>query len=121
MRAVLIHETGGPEVLVLAEIPAPEPGKGQVLVRIEAIGVSWGETRMRAGVYPISLPRVMGAEAAGTVEMLGEDVDPALANARVVMVTGGAGSYAEFIAVDVTNIARIPDNLSTVDAVASAA
>jgi NADPH:quinone reductase len=121
MRAVLIRETGGPEVLVLEEIPIPEPERGQVLVRIEAIGVSSGEARMRAGAYPISLPRVLGAEAAGTVEKLGDGVDPALAGAQVVMVTGGAGSYAEFVAVDVTNIARIPDGLSTMDAVASAA
>jgi NADPH2:quinone reductase len=121
MRAVVMHEAGGPEVLVLEEIPVPEPGQGQVLVRIEAIGVSVGEAQLRAGVYPISLPRVMGAEAAGVVESLGDGADPALAGARVVLVTGRAGSYAEFVAVDTGNVARIPDGLSFMDAVASAA
>jgi NADPH:quinone reductase len=121
MRAVVMHETGGPEVLALEEVPVPEPAPGQVLVRIEAIAVSTGETRVRAGVYPVSLPRVLGAEAAGIVERLGDGVDPALAGARVVMVTGGEGSYAEFVAVDVAKIALVPDKLSTMDAVASAA
>jgi NADPH2:quinone reductase len=118
MRAVLMHETGGPEVLVLEEVPVPVPGQGQVLVRTEAIAVSTGETRMRAGVYPMSLPRVLGAEAAGVV-LAGPD--PGLVGERVVMVTGGAGAYAEFVAVDAGKVARVPDGLSAVDAVASAA
>jgi NADPH2:quinone reductase len=121
MRAIVMHETGGPEVLVLEEKPVPVPGAGQVLVRIEVAAVSSGETRMRAGVYPIPLPVVVGAEAAGVVEQLGEGVDPAWADANVVMVTGGSGSYAEFIAIDVAKIARVPNGLSLEDAVASAA
>ncbi|TCO65478.1 quinone oxidoreductase family protein [Actinocrispum wychmicini] len=121
MRAVVMHETGGPEVLVLTDIPKPEPGPGQVLVRIEAIGVSVGETRMRAGAYPLQLPMVLGAEAAGVVEKLGDGVEPSLMDARVVMVTGGAGSYAEFIAVNAGNVTKVPDGLSAQDAVASAA
>lgn len=121
MRAVVINEFGGPEVLVLADIPVPEPGRGQVLVRVEAAAVSVGETEMRAGKYPLPLPMVMGAEAGGTVEKLGEGVDPTLAGQRVVAITGGMGAYAEFVAVDVAKMARVPDGVSVRDAVASAA
>lgn len=121
MRAVVMHETGGPEVLVVEDIPTPAPGPGQVLVRIEAIGVSVGETRMRAGAYPLQLPMVFGAEASGIVEKLGDSVDSPSIGARVVMVTGGAGSYAEFVAVDAGNVTVVPEGLSAQDAVASAA
>lgn len=121
MKAVLIHEAGGPEVLALQEVPDPTPGRAEVLVRIEAAAVSSGETRMRAGHYPLpALPAVFGAEAAGVVEQLGPDADPAWLDARVTMVTGGFGSYAEKIAIPTSNIARIPDDLSPLDAVASA-
>lgn len=120
MKAVLLHETGGPEVLVLQDVPDPIAGAEQVLVRIEAAAVSSGETRMRAGAYPLpALPLIFGAEAAGVVEQLGPEVDPAWLGARVTMVTGGFGSYAEMIAVPLSNIVRIPDGVSTPDAVAS--
>lgn len=123
MRAVVMRAVGGPEVLALSEVPTPTVGPGQVLVRTEAIGVSAGETRMRAGVYPlpVPLPVVFGAEAAGVVEALGDGVDPALAGARVTLVTGGVGSYAEHIAVNAANVVRVPDSLTAVDAVASSA
>jgi NADPH2:quinone reductase len=123
MDAVVMHGTGGPEVLTLERVPLPVVEPGQVLVRIEAIGVSEGETRLRAGTIPVpwTLPVIVGAEVAGVVEQLGAGVDPAWGGARVVGVTGGRGSYAEFVAVDATNVARVPAGLSMVDAVASAA
>jgi len=121
MRAVVINQFGGPEVLTLMDIPVPEPGPGQVLVRVEAIAVSVGETEMRAGRYPLPLPMVLGAEAGGTVEKLGEGVDPTLVGQSVVAITGGMGAYAEFVVVDVAKMARIPDGVPVRDAVASAA
>lgn len=123
MRAVVLQATGGPEMLVPAEVPEPKAGPGQVLVRTEAIAVSRGETMMRSGAIPLPypLPAVIGAEAAGVVQDTGEGVDPGLAGARVTMVTGGAGSYAEFIAVDAGMIARVPDGLGAAEAVAVAA
>src|SRR4051812_2607703 len=121
MRAVVINEFGGPEVLTLTDVPVPEPGPGQVLVRVEASAVSVGETEMRAGKYPLPLPMVMGAETTGTVTELGADVDPTLMGQRVVAITGGRGAYAEFVAVDVAKTARIPDNVTAREAVASAA
>lgn len=123
MRAVVLRATGDPDMLVPDEVPVPAIGPGQVLVRTEAIGVSSGETRLRAGMYPLPVPPpvVFGAEAAGVVERLGDGVDPALAGARLVFVTGGVGSYAEFVAVDLARATRIPDGLSSADAVASGA
>jgi NADPH:quinone reductase len=123
MRAVVLQATGGPEMLVPAEVPEPKAGPGQVLVRTEAIAVSRGETMMRSGAIPLpyALPAVIGAEAAGIVEDVGEGADPGLAGARVTMVTGGVGSYAEFIAVDAGMAVRVPDGLSAAEAVAVAA
>ena len=123
MRAVVLQATGGPEMLVPAEVPEPKAGPGQVLVRTEAIAVSRGETMMRSGAIPLPypLPAVIGAEAAGIVQAVGEGADPGLAGARVTMVTGGAGSYAEFIAVDAGMAVRVPGGLSAAEAVAVAA
>jgi NADPH:quinone reductase len=123
MRAVVLQATGGPEMLVPTEVPEPKAGPGQVLVRTEAIAVSRGETMMRSGEIPLPfpLPAVIGAEAAGIVENVGEGADPGLAGARVTMVTGGAGSYAEFIAIDAGMTVRVPDGLGAVEAVAVAA
>jgi NADPH2:quinone reductase len=123
MRAVVMHGTGGPEVLVPDEIPVPAPGQGQVLLRVEAAAVSAGETRMRSGAIPMpfEFPLVLGAEAAGVVEEVGEGVDPAITGDRVVAITGGRGSYAEYVAVDIARTATVPDELPSTDAVAMAA
>jgi NADPH:quinone reductase-like Zn-dependent oxidoreductase len=122
MRAIVMHQTGGPEVLRLEEIPAPEPGPGQFLVRVEAIAVSSFEARMRAGGLPLPgrLPAVPGAEAAGTVTRTGAGADERLAGKRVAVVTGGMGSYAEYVAVPATMATEIPGGLSPADAVAVA-
>src|SRR5206468_2682411 len=112
MRAVVIKEFGGPDVLTLADVPVPVPGPGQVLIEVEAIGVSVGETDMRAGKYPLPLPMVMGAEAGGVIKDLGDGVDPTLKGQRVVAITGGMGAYAEFVAVDVAKTALVPEGVS---------
>jgi NADPH:quinone reductase len=123
MRAVVLQATGGPEMLVPAELAEPTAGPGQVLVRTEAVAVSRGESMMRSGAIPLPfpLPAVIGAEAAGIVEQVGEGADAGLAGARVVMITGGAGSYAERIAVSAGMTVRVPDGLGAVEAVAVAA
>ena len=63
MKAIQIHETGGPEVLQLADLPIPSPGPGQVLIRVEAVGVNFIEVYFRKGVYQASLPGVSGSAA----------------------------------------------------------
>lgn len=123
MRAVVMHEPGGPEVLVPERVLVPSPATGQVLLRIEAAAVSVGETMMRSGVIPMPFPfpLALGAEAAGVVEEVGEGVDPALIGKRVVAITGGRGSYAEYAVVNAAMTTVTPEGLPATDAVAMAA
>ena len=79
--AIRIHDLGGPEVLRWEEIPVPDPGPGEVMVRQEAIGLNYGDIYRRSGIRATaSLPAVIGVEAAGVVEAVGpsdEDAAPA--------------------------------------------
>jgi NADPH2:quinone reductase len=104
MKAIQIHETGGPGVLKLADLPIPEPGPGQVLIRVEATGVNFIEIYFRKGVYKAALPLILGSEAAGTVEELGPGVTgfaagDAVASTRINTCPGpgsGMGKSASF-------------------------
>lgn len=119
MRAVVMHQQGGPEVLGIEDVPVPTPGPAEVLVRIEAVGVSYHETPMRAGVFPMPmpLPAVFGFESAGTVVAVGPEVDAALVGRRVVAMNMRGGSYAEYTTVPVAAATPIPDGLSAAAAV----
>lgn len=98
MKAIRVHEFGGPEVLKLEEVPTPKPSAGQVLVRIHAAGVNPYETYMRAGTYPLKppLPYTPGSDGAGVVEAVGEGVKKVRANDRVYTGRTVSGSYAEY-------------------------
>ncbi|WP_327044599.1 zinc-binding dehydrogenase [Microbispora sp. NBC_01189] len=128
MRAIVMHKTGGPEVLTLEEVPTPVPGPGQVLVRTEAVGVTYYETAMRSGLFPMSrpLPSVFGFEAAGVVAEVGEGVDDAgadggLTGRRVaIMNATGGGTYAEYVTAAADALVPVPDSLTAADAVAVA-
>ena len=111
MKAIQLHSTGGPEVLQLAELPIPEPGPGQVLMRIEATGVNFIEIYFRKGVYKASLPMIPGSEAAGTVEELGPGVT-GFAAGDAVASTAVIGSYAEYALVPAAQLVKIPKGLS---------
>lgn len=79
MRAIVVSTFGGPEVLKLQEIPRPVPARGQVLVRLQRIGVNFSDTERRRGSYGSqTLPWIPGGEGAGVVEEVGEGADPAL-------------------------------------------
>jgi len=67
MRAVRVHQTGGPDVLRVEELPTPKPGAGEALVRVEATGVNFIEVYERSGGYPRELPFALGSEGAGVV------------------------------------------------------
>lgn len=111
MKAIQIHSTGGPEVLQLVELPIPEPGPGQVLVRIEAVGVNFIEIYFRKGVYKTAFPMTPGSEAAGTVEELGPGVTGFTAGDAVAS-TAFMGSYAEYALVPAAQLVKIPQGLS---------
>jgi NADPH2:quinone reductase len=118
MKAIQIRATGGPEVLELAELPIPVPGPGQVLIRIEAIGVNFIEIYFRKGTYKAALPLIPGSEAAGTVEELGSGVNgfkPGDAVASVSVL----GSYAEYALVPAAQLVKVPAGLSPEKAAAA--
>jgi len=111
MKAIQIHETGGPEVLRLVDLPIPEPGPGQVLIRVEATGVNFIEIYFRKGVYKAALPLTLGSEAAGTVEELGPGVTGFKAGDAVASV-GVLGSYAEYALVPAAQLVKVPAGLT---------
>jgi NADPH:quinone reductase-like Zn-dependent oxidoreductase len=117
MRAIVITEPGGPEVLQIRELPEPVPAEDEVLIRVRAFGVNHAETHMRKGEWPEATP-VSGIEAVGTVVR-----DPAGAfgeGTAVATIMGGLGrtrngSYAEYVAAASTNVAAIDTSLSWTD------
>jgi NADPH2:quinone reductase len=98
MKAILVHEFGGPDVLRLEEVPTPRPGAGEVLVRVHAAGVNPYDTYMRAGTYaqkPL-LPYTPGSDGAGIVEAVGESVKKVKRGDRVYTTQTLSGAYAEY-------------------------
>src|SRR5215831_6107875 len=132
MRAVRIHEDGGPEVLVLDEAPDPVAAPGEVLVRLRASALNHLDVWIRKGLPSVPKPRILGADGAGVVEALGQGVtgfepgDPVVINPGIEVGGGrihvigehGDGTNAELIAVPATNVHPIPDGLSFEEAAA---
>jgi NADPH2:quinone reductase len=112
MRAIVVEQTGGPEVLVLREAADPEPAPGQVLVEIEAAGVNYRDVYEREGRYGQALPFVAGAEGAGTVVAAGEKVTGVARGDRVAW-NASDGSYAELVAIDAARVVPVPEGVST--------
>jgi NADPH:quinone reductase len=98
MKAIVVHQFGGPEVLKLEEVPTPKPAAGQVLVRIHAAGVNPYDTYMRAGTYAVKppLPYTPGSDGAGVIEAVGEGVKKVKPGDRVYTAKTVTGAYAEF-------------------------
>ena len=111
MRAIRVHDLGGPESLRLDVVPDPVAGPGEVLVRLEATGVNFVETYQRKGVYPMKLPYVPGEEGAGTVVALGAGVEDVRVGDRVASVNL-RGAYAELAVADASKVVAIPDGVS---------
>ena len=109
-RALVVHEYGGPEVLTWEEAPVAAPGPGQVLIRHTAVGLNMADTYRRRGVYPLTLPVIVGSEGAGTVEAVGADV-AGLAVGDRVAYAGPLGSYAEERTIAADKVVRLPDGI----------
>lgn len=118
MQAIQIAQTGGPEVLQLVDLPIPQPGPGQVLIRVEATGVNFIEIYFRKGQYKASFPLIPGSEAAGTVEELGPGVTGFKAGDLVASVSV-IGSYAEYALVPAAQLVKVPAGLSPEQAAAA--
>jgi NADPH:quinone reductase len=117
MKAIRIHEPGGPESLVLEEVPLPEPGPGQARVRLHAIGVNFIDVYHRTGLYKVPTPFSPGSEGAGVVSAVGPDV--ALSVGERVAWAGLSGSYAEEAVVAADKLVPVPDGLEWEDAAAA--
>lgn len=110
MYAIEITETGGPEVLNYVERTAPEPGPGEVLIDVAAVGVNYIDTYFRSGLYKRELPFVVGSEVAGTIAAVGSDV-AALAVGDRVVTANADGGYAEFATAPSDFVAHLPDGV----------
>lgn len=120
MQAIRFHDYGGPEVLVLDQVDRPQPGAGQVLVRVVAAGVNPADWKMRAGYfkayYPLSMPSTPGMEGAGVIEAIGADVTTFTVGQEVYGIL--AGSYAGYALAGVGDIQPKPAHLSFEEAAA---
>src|ERR1700737_4003788 len=117
MRAVRVSGPGGPEVLQVVEVDRPEPGKGEALVRLEAIGVNFVDCYHRRGLYKLPLPLTLGSEGAGRVEAVGEGVTGVRRGDRVAWAMV-PGSYAEYAVVPADRLVPLPDNIDAKTAAA---
>jgi NADPH:quinone reductase-like Zn-dependent oxidoreductase len=106
VRAIVLHETGGPEVLQLEEVADPQPADGELLIRVEAAGVNHYDVNQRAGGATV-FPRILGTDAGGTTR-----------DGARVLVTGARGAYAELTVAPADRVFPIPDQVSAATAAA---
>jgi NADPH2:quinone reductase len=118
MKTIQVERPGGPEQMVLKEIPTPVPGAGQALVRVAASGVNFIDVYVRTGLYKADLPVTLGQEAAGTVEAVGSGVTELKKGDRVAYAMV-RGSYAEYAIVSAAQLVPIPDGVDFASAAAA--
>ncbi len=113
-RAIRMHETGGPEVLLWEEYVPGQPGPGEALIRHEAVGLNFIDVYHRTGLYPLpSLPAIPGMEGAGIVEAIGEGVTEVAVGDRVAYAGIPPGAYAEVRLMPAHRLVKLPESIST--------
>jgi NADPH2:quinone reductase len=114
VKAIRVHQFGGPEVLKLEEVPDPQPGAGQVVVRVHAAGVNPVEAYIRTGTYALkpSLPYTPGGDAGGVVVAVGPGVKRVKTGDRVYTTASVTGTYAELALCDEAKIQPLPEHVS---------
>ena len=117
MKAVRVHKPGGPEGLVYEDVPDPQAGVGQAVVKVEAIGLNFAEVNRRRDADPAALPMPIGGEAAGIVAEIGPGVTGFKVGDRVAF-NGVPGAYAELVAAPAARLVHIPEQVSTKQAAA---
>jgi len=110
MKAIRIHNHGGPEVLAYEDVPVPEPRAGEARVKIEASGVNFIDIYHRTGLYPMNRPCILGSEGAGIVDAVGEGVTGVKQGDRVAYAMI-PGSYAEYAVVPAGKLVPVPDDI----------
>lgn len=139
MKAIVLRDPGGPEMMRLEDVPDPKPGPGEALVRLKAAALNHRDVWIRTAAYAgIKLPAILGSDGAGVVEAVGEGVDGSLVGGEVVInpsldwgdderffgpnfrILGmpDAGTYAQYVKVAATNVHPKPAGLSWEDAAA---
>lgn len=118
MKAIQVKQTGGPDVMELADLPIPQPKANEAVVKIQAAGVNFIDVYNREGRYKLALPFVLGQEAAGVVSAVGSEVREVAIGDRVAY-TMTLGSYAEFAAVPADRLVKIPAGVSEREAAAA--
>jgi NADPH2:quinone reductase len=118
MKAIQVQKSGGPEVLTLVDLPTPKPKPNEAVVKVSAAGVNYIDVHIREGLYPSSLPFVIGQEASGIVSEIGADVKSFKPGDRVAY-TGIRGSYAEYAAVPADRLVLLPPGISEQQAAAA--
>src|SRR4051794_18728025 len=108
MKAIRVHAAGGPEALRLEDVPDPQPGPGEIVVRLQAIGVNFIEIYQRTGAYPMQYPYTPGREGAGTVSAVGSGVTDFQVGDRVASEQI-IGAYAELTTAKADKVVRLPD------------
>ena len=115
MKRIQVTDPGGPETLHIADVPVPEPGPGQALVKLAASGVNFIDVYFRTGLYKADAPITLGSEGAGTVERVGAGVSGVAPGDRVAYAMA-RGSYAEYAAVPAALLVKLPDAIDFVTA-----
>jgi NADPH:quinone reductase len=115
MKVIYIEQTGGPDALLFGERPKPDPGPGEVLVKVAVAGVNFTDLNLRSGANKTPLPAVMGSEGAGTVEAGDSGFHPGDRVAWCMV----RGSYAEYAAVPARMLVRIPEGIGFSQAAAA--
>jgi NADPH:quinone reductase len=111
-RAIRIRATGGPEMMKLEDVSVPPPGKDEVTIRHEAIGLNFIDTYFRTGLYPVSMPSGLGFEGAGIVEAVGPGVKHVAVGDRVAYGQGPLGAYATARTMPALQVVKLPDAIS---------
>ena len=111
MKAIRVHGPGGPEVMRLEDVPEPHAGPGEIVVRLEAIGINFIEVYQRTGQYAMQYPYTPGAEGAGIVTAVGDGVTRVRVGDRVASEQF-VGAYAELTKTKAEKVVRLPDGIS---------
>lgn len=119
VRAIRIHAHGGPEVMQWEEITVAAPGPGQVKIRQTAVGLNYIDTYHRSGAYPVTLPAILGMEAAGVIDAVGDGVSDFKPGDRVAYAGGPMGSYCQARLMPAAAVVAIPDGVSDQTAAAA--
>jgi NADPH2:quinone reductase len=112
MHAIRVNQVGGPEALSYEDIPQPEPGPGEIRLKVEAAGINFIDIYYRTGQYKTSLPVTPGSEGAGIIDAVGPDVTEFQPGDRAAFAMS-LGSYAEYVTVPVNKVVLVPASVET--------